>query len=219
MSTVDRAYVMAAMLSILFFVIGVVTGLYVTEYSSENTAQQVNNLKARVENAQLEYIYLSTMGDKISCSSLSQLIESDTNELGAIGGELVALDRKGEKASGFYDLKRDYTLLSVRAWILNSYMSKKCLTYENSIMYFYSIPCNDCIRQGYILDDIRSNDIKDLRVFVLDYGYNESIITTLRRVYNVTQTPSLVIGNRTYTGFQDRDALIRILRNNTCSNC
>ena len=110
------------------------------------------------------------------------------------------------------ELEKDYSLLSVRAWILNSYVTEKCVEDKVVILYFYSVPCSDCIKQGNILDDLREKKFKDrLRVFVLNYDSDEEIVKVLKKTYNITETPSIVIGNSTYVGLMERDKLSDII--------
>ena len=209
MGEINKAYVIAGVVSVLLYVFGVISGLLIQNSSTEYTTQQIESLQRRVENAQLEYIYLNTIGEKLGCNSLSVLIENSTNEVGSIGRELVSLENKGQKGKTFYSLKSEYALLSTRAWILNSYVNERCHSNSTIIMYFYSIPCNDCLTQGYILDDLRDNHLKDrARIFVLDFGSDEPIVQTLRVTYNITTTPSLIVGDKVYSGLTSKEVLL-----------
>jgi hypothetical protein len=206
------AYLAAAVMSVFFFTFGITTGILINQSSVEYTTEQIQKLEGQIENAQLEYIYLNTMGDKLGCDSMTSLVASSTSDVWAIGQELVTLDRTGQTGYHFRKLKREYTLLSVKAWILNEYLTEKCGSDAPAIMYFYSVPCDDCITQGHILDDIRRDHIQDMKVFVVDYSLDEPIVRTLKSSHNVEFTPALIIGNKTYSGLQTKDSLLEILQ-------
>jgi thiol-disulfide isomerase/thioredoxin len=110
------------------------------------------------------------------------------------------------------ELAKDYSLLSVRAWILNSYVNEKCKENKVTLLYFYSVPCKSCIEQGKILDELREKTFQSkIRVFVLNINYNETIVQILKKTYNITETPSIVIGSSTYTGLTDKEKLSEII--------
>jgi hypothetical protein len=211
MNRENRAYMVAGALSVVLFLLGVSVGSLIQKNSTQYTLEQVDGLRRRVENAQLEYVYLTTMGERLGCESLSALIDEGTSDVWAIGRQLQGLDEEGAAGNQFHDLKRDYSLLSVRAWLLNTYMAEKCHTTSPIIMFLYSIPCDDCVRQGKILDDIRGSDYPGMKVFVLDANYNMSIIRTVTSAHNITDTPAVIVGNDSHTGYMSRERLLELI--------
>jgi len=201
----------AGIISFVLYLSGIFTGLYLQKLTIEYTEEKVKDLQRRLENVQLEYMYLSTMGKEVSCDFLTLLVDETTKEVWDIGRELVNLENQRSESKQLSELEKDYSLLSVRAWILNSYVTEKCVEDKVVILYFYSVPCSDCIKQGNILDDLREKKFKDrLRVFVLNYDSDEEIVKVLKKTYNITETPSIVIGNSTYVGLIERDELSNI---------
>lgn len=213
---IKHAYVIAAIMSLVLYFLGVLTGLFVERSVTKFAEERIEILQRRIENAQLEYVYINALGDKLPCNSLSILVEQTTKEVWDISRELVELENRGEKGEKFYNLKRDYSLLSVRAWILNTYVQERCKKDNIIILYFYSIPCSECVEQGYILDNLRENYFKDkMLVFVLDANIDEPIVQTLKKTYNVNTAPSIVIGNTTYSGLTEKEMLLDIISNIT----
>jgi len=126
----------------------------------------------------------------------------------------VSLENQKSTSKRLSELEKDYSLLSVRAWILNSYVIEKCPEDKVVVLYFYSVPCPECIKQGNILDELREERFKDkLRVFVLNVDSDESIVQVLKKTYNITETPSIVIGDSSYVGLMERDKLSEIIFN------
>jgi thiol-disulfide isomerase/thioredoxin len=202
----------AGIMSFILYLSGIFTGFYIQRSTIEYTEQRIQSLQRRLENIQLEYMYLSTMGKEVSCNLLSVLVEGATGEVWDIGRQIVSLENEGTDPERLTELTSDYSLLSVRAWILNSYVNQKCEEDKIVILYFYSVPCSECIQQGNILDELREEVLGDkMRVFVLNINSNESIVQDLVKTYNVVKTPSLVIGNSTYAGLVNKDKLEGII--------
>lgn len=202
-----KAYIFAAIMSIVLYSVGIFTGLYIQKSTISITEKRIETLQRRVESAQLEYVYISTLGDRINCDAISTLVDDTTKDVRNIGRELTNLENKEKIGDKFDTLKRDYAILSTRGWILNSYIEGRCNKNIVPLLYFYSIPCQECEQQGHILD-LLGNEFKDkLLVFVLDVNVEEPIVNTLEKSYNVKATPSIVIGNTTYQGLQTEDLL------------
>lgn len=205
----SRIYIVAAVLSLIFYIVGIMSGLFIEKSMTAYTEEKVKSLQRRVENIQLEYIYLNTMGNELNCEFLSVLLGDTTKEVWGIRNGLVKLEDKQENivSERYQNLKRDYALLSTRAWILNSYVKNRCNEDVVVILYFYSVPCPNCVKQGDILDEVREEFQNKMRIFVLDTNLDEPIVQTLRKTYNITITPSLIIENSTYTGLIEKDKL------------
>ncbi len=206
---IKKAYVLAAFLSLVLYSVGIFTGFMIQKSALKFTEKEVTSLQRRIENLQLEYVYLSTSNDKLNCKFLSALLDDTSKEMWFVRDELVKLesDPKNVDLNNYKELKRDYSLVSTRAWILNSVIKEKCDEGVAVVLYFYSIPCDKCLEQGNILDDLRSDFGSKLRVFVLDMGIDEPIVKTLKSTYLITETPSMVIGNQTFQGFVDKNML------------
>lgn len=220
----QRAYMVAAGLSILFFLMGMLSGLLMERSSVSHTEQRLNDIRAaeqlkaaaeeeraksllrQMENMQLEYAYLSIIGQNISCDALSLLVSETTSKARALGQQLE------NKSADDEDARREYAFLSTKAWILNSYLKEKCRKDAIVLLYFYSVPCDECIEQGHILDDLGANHFKDnLIVFVLNSDIDEPIVNTLKKANNISRTPAIVIGGRTYEGFVSGEDLKKII--------
>jgi len=215
---------MAAVFSILFYMIGVLSGLFIEKSSATYTEEKVSTLqneeKARAlqneqrvqslqrqqENLQLEYAYLSMVGQNLSCDSLSILVSETTDKVRLLGKELE------NKTEATEDIRSEYALLSTKAWILNSYVRDRCRKDFVVLLYLYSVPCDDCIAQGHIIDTVRERYFQDkLVVFVLNSDVDEPIVSTLKKVNKISKTPAIVIGDKTFEGLITEEKLKEIV--------
>jgi len=196
-------------MSLVLYLSGIYTGFYIQQSTIQYTEQRIQSLERRLENVQLEYMYLSTMGKDVTCNFLSVLVDQANREVWDIGKQLVSLENTKADSEKVSQLTSDYSLLSIRAWILNTFVTEKCEENKVAILYFYSVPCPDCIEQGKILDDLRDNYFGDnIRIFVLNTNSKESIAQDLMKTYGISKTPSIVVVNTTYVGFVGKDKLI-----------
>jgi len=196
-------------MALVLYLSGIYTGFYIQQSTIQYTEQRIQTLERRLENVQLEYMYLSTMGKDVTCNFLSVLVDQANREVWDIGKQLVSLENTKTDSEKVSQLTSDYSLLSIRAWILNTFVTEKCEENKVAILYFYSVPCQDCIEQGKILDDLRDNYFGDnIRIFVLNTNSKESIAQDLMKTYGISKTPSIVVVNTTYVGFVEKDKLI-----------
>lgn len=195
----------AGIFSLLFYFLGIMSGFFIENSLTQFTESKVKKLERRVENLQLEYAYLSIIGKDLSCDSLSALTKETTQKVRELGKKL------DEEEPEFEELKKDYAFLSTKAWILNSYLKERCKG-KVVALYFYSVPCEDCIEQGHILDKVRKENFEEeLSVFVLNTNLDEPIVNMLKTAYSIEKTPSLVIGEKTYSGLISEENLTRII--------
>jgi len=80
--------------------------------------------------------------------------------------------------------------------------------------YGVEIKTGTKIGENITIDDLRKEYFKDkLRVFVLNVDTDESIVQVLKKTYNITETPSIVIRESTYIGLMEREKLSEIIYN------
>jgi hypothetical protein len=157
--------------------------------------------------------------DKISIDILSSetqfalLEESSCRDIstGTLSSELGELENKltyTENSRGSDDpevqtLKKYYSLLQIKDYLLMNKISEKCKKTPLSIIYFYSTDgsCEDCEKEGYVLTHLREQ-YPDLRVYAFDYNIDVSAVKTLISINKVkNELPAIVIKDQVYYGF------------------
>lgn len=163
--------------------------------------------------------------DKISIDILSSetqfslLEESLCKDIGTgtLSTELANLEerlsytesQRGVKDPEVQTLKKYYSLLEIKDYLLMNKISEKCKRNPLSIIYFYSTnnDCEDCEREGYVLTRLRET-YPDLRIYSFDYNMDMSAIKTLISINKVeNKLPALIIKDKTYYGFQSIEDL------------
>ncbi|MEN9604412.1 MAG: hypothetical protein RJB39_97 [Candidatus Parcubacteria bacterium] len=130
----------------------------------------------------------STIGFNTELQDLAARIKFMENQLGYQNPDVVAL-------------KKNYTLLQIKDYLLNKEYHDRCKQDVVSILYFHGLDCKACSDQSIILDKIIS-DYPEIRVYYFDINTNTPALATLSSVFKVTSTPSLVINDKIHPGFQ-----------------
>jgi hypothetical protein len=137
-------------------------------------------------------------------------------ELNVLGDKLSHTENeRGEEDQDVIYLKKYYSLLQVKDYLLSKKLAEKCGAKKQPvfIIYFYSNvgDCPDCIKEGYVLTRLKEK-YPDLRVYSFDYNLQLSVIDSLKSIYRVESAlPALVIEDTTYTGYKSVEDLEALL--------
>jgi hypothetical protein len=122
-----------------------------------------------------------------------------SEELNNLAGRLsVAEQNLGTDNAEVTQLKKQYSLLQIKDYLLMKQISEKCPKVNPVfILYFYSNEgdCPDCGRQGDVLTYLRQT-YPALRVYSFDYNLDLGALKTLTSLNKVdgTRLPSMIIG-------------------------
>lgn len=157
---------------------------------------------------------------QLNCSEISQNpVLSD--ELNNLASRLsVAESNLGADNPEVIQIKKQYSLLQIKDYLLMRQISEKCPKVKPVfILYFYSNDgtCEDCRTQGDVLTYLRQT-YPSLRVYSFDYhlelGALETLIT-LNQI-NAYQLPAMVVNGRApaygFKNLQDMQKLVPELK-------
>lgn len=163
---------------------------------------------------------LSVMEDKLSIDSLSletqfSLLEAApcdsvassatlTSELADFGSRLsYAEGQLGSDDPHVIRLKKRYSLLAIRDYLITKQLAEACGTELVTVLYFYSNDgdCDDCNKAGYALSYLRDTN-PTLRVYSFDYNLDLGALKTFITVVKVDgPLPAFVINEKHFYGF------------------
>ena len=115
----------------------------------------------------------------------------------------------GDKNEEVRELKRYYSLLEIKDYLLNKRIAEKCGQAPSYVIYFYSNEgdCPDCEREGYVLTYLREK-YPSLKVYSFDYHLDLAALRTLISILKIkNELPSVVIGGQVSYGFKEKEAL------------
>ena len=123
------------------------------------------------------------------------------------------MESQGGRTEEITRLKRLYSLLLIKDYLLMQRVAEKCHLEPVFILYFYSNKgdCDDCENQGYVLTAL-SRDYPQLRVYSFDYNLGVGALQTLISIHDIENAlPALVINYKIYYGFHGVDDIKEIL--------
>ncbi len=203
-----KKYIIVFLLTAGIFTIAFIVSNYINN-------RRYDIIKTTTDKISIDILSLETQFElfqESSCASLKNSILSD--EINALADKLsYAENQRGADDSDVITLKKYYSLLEIKDYLLMKKVDKRCDVKPISILYFYTNKqkCTDCTRQGYVLTKLRI-DHPELKIYSFDYDLNLSAIKTLTSIYKVTkEMPAIVINEKSYNKFQSIDDIIKII--------
>jgi hypothetical protein len=180
------------------------TAIYLSNYFG---AQKINQLKTIQDQISIDVLSSETqfsLLSELSCKNISDSVFSD--ELGELGNKLQwSEDNLGNTAEVAY-LKKYYSLLEIKDYLLTKQISARCGVKSAFILYFYTTAanCSLCEQESLVLSTLRT-EYPELRVYSFDYSTDLSAVTSMLQIYKIKDTvlPALVIDDNVLTGFQN----------------
>ncbi len=176
-------------------------------------AQRVADIRTIEDNIAIDLLSSETKFDllgNLDCKTIAKNpILSD--ELNSLAGHLsVAENNLGSDNQEVISLKKRYSLLEIKDYILMQQIREKCHVKQVYILYFYSNSgdCKDCGRTGDVLTYLRQK-YPSLRVYSFDYNLDLSALKTLISLKTIRgELPAFIINDRvTIYGFKTLDEI------------
>lgn len=210
MRTIDwKKYLFVFIITTLVFF----TALFMSDKINERRFAELQDIENRIST---DIVSLETQFDL-----LEELSCSDINEKTVLSTELDSLAQRlgftegqvGADNPEVIRLKRSYTLLQIKDYLLMKKVSQKCGLDPIFILYFYSNKgdCAECTKEGHVLTYLREQYPR-LRVYSFDYNLDLSALDTLITINKIQgDLPALVIEDDVYYGFQSIEDVEDIL--------
>lgn len=177
--------------------------------SNKFNDEKIDSLRGLGSQISLDILSAETRFSLLQKTSCEHIVDQATSTIGFntelqdMASRIKFLENQlGYENTDVVTLKKNYTLLQIKDYLLSKEYHDRCKQNIVSILYFHSADCKDCVNQSIILDKIVS-DYPEIRVYYFDLGTYTPALSTLASVFKVTQTPTLVINDKVYSGFQD----------------
>lgn len=206
----SKKYIFAFIITALVFL----GALLVSNYFSKNRIEEVKNVEDKIS---LDILSSETQFALLKESSCKAIDHSTTfsEELNLLAAKLSYMeDNLGDTNRDVISLKKYYSLLEIKDYLLTAQVEQKCGTKPITIIYFYSNKdgeCADCVKEGYVLTKLRE-DFPELRVYSFDYNLDLSAVKTMVSIQGVrNKLPALIVRDEPYYGFKSADDLESII--------
>ncbi len=176
--------------------------------SNQLSISKVREVRDLEDQIALNVLSTETRYSLLQNSSCSHLSTNNTNDIG-LNAELTDITHRVKFMAGQlgYDdpkvvsLKKYYTLLQIKDYLLTKELYNRCGTHIVSILYLYQESCEECVKQSIILDEL-SKRYPEIRVYWIDKDLQTPALDTLISILRIQKTPSIVIKDKVYDSLQ-----------------
>lgn len=196
-------YLAAFAITTLIFVFGVLAGNMVSEKKLVSITDLQQDIQIKTAGTELQYLLLA----EHPCESVNS--STLTSQLFEIGSKLDFMEGQlGKKNKDVLSLKEYYSLLEIKHWLLTRKADQVCKQDNNWVLYFYSNlgDCGDCEQQGVVLSTLHKK-FGNINIYSFDFNIDNPAIDAIKEIYKVTSVPTIVINNKAYPGFKDKEGV------------
>lgn len=189
-------------LGITLIIIGTV--IYAINFLNRQRLTELNGIQDRLATDTLSLETQFSLLETAPCEDQTEGTQL-SKEVSELGDRLAqAENRLGSKNEQVLNLKKQYSLLQIRDYILTKRLATTCNVTPTVALYFYSNTpgsCTDCDRASYALSYLHQTYPK-LRVYSFDYDLDLGALRTLIAVEKVRPDfPAFVINGKRSYGF------------------
>lgn len=203
----------AVIISAILFISGVYVGYSINKEKLSSIETTMRKITSDVQNFQLEFLFLDVLGENATCPFLGDTLSTINKESYDIGTRLESYGKEGEiqDYNEYMNTKREYSRLLIGYWLLANKLKKSCKLDVDTVIYFYSKNCEKCDDQAFILTYFKKNLGEKILIFTLDGDLDEPSIQVIKRNYNITSYPTLIINGQSYNEFVSKDKIENII--------
>ncbi|MFA7000135.1 MAG: hypothetical protein WC241_03400 [Candidatus Paceibacterota bacterium] len=184
-----------------------VAGLWIANYFNNKKIDQLKSIEDKISLDLMSSETQFSLLQELSCKDVSSTVLS--SELNSLAEKISYSETNlGNNDGNVVSLKRYYSLLEIKDYLLMKKITERCGQKSIFILYFYkNDKCDDCTKQGYVLTSLKEK-YPDLRVYSFDYNLDLSAIRAMTSIYKVPDNlPAIVINGKVYSGFQSIEAI------------
>ena len=203
-------YIAVFAITTLIFILGIWVGNYFSTEKLTKLNEMEQDMKIDTMAIDIQYSLIS----EDPCSSIDPSILTD--ELYNIAQKLNYMENQlGVDNPSVQRLKEYYSLLEIQHYLFLKKTQKECNKNYTFILYFYSNKgdCPTCEEQGYTLTYIRKI-YPNVRIYPFDINIENIALETIKHQYKLDKNkglPLLVINEKSYYGFKDKNQLLPLL--------
>ena len=179
-----------------------ISGLWISNYLSNKKIDQLKSIEDKISVDLMSSETQFSLLQELSCKDVTTNVLS--SELNSFADKITFSENNiGNDDSNVVSLKKYYSLLEIKDYLLMKKITERCVEKSIFILYFYkNEKCEDCTKQGYVLTSLREK-YPNLRVYSFDYNLDLSSIKAMTSIYKVPDNlPAIVINGKVYSGLK-----------------
>ena len=187
----------AFVLTLVIFILGMAVGYWLDNGRVEEIRQEYKEMEIRSSDARMQALYYQTFSDSPNfCGPAIEENLKFSEKVYSEGLRIERYERINKLSPSLVTDKRQYVLLKLQFWLNSIELKKTCNANYTNLVYFYS-HYNTTIAenvQSAALLDLKADCGRDLMLIPLPVDLNITTIDILLDQYNISSTPSILIG-------------------------
>jgi len=189
------------------------TGFWVSNRINDLRLAELRNIQDRIGTDILSLETQFALLESLSCQNIRENSVL-SSELNALAARLAYTENQlGSANEEVEALKRQYSLLEIKDYLLMQRVSEKCGLKPVFVLYFYSNQgdCKKCETAGHVLTYLRET-YPQLRVYSFDYHLDLGALETLIAINKIEpRLPAFVINGKVHYEISDLESIEKIL--------
>lgn len=201
-------YIIAFFITASLFAIAAGLSNFFSDKKIEDMRSIQNKISTDILSSETQFSLLS----ELSCEQ-DEESNNFSMELNDLADKISFAEENMKNSEDVVELKRYYSLLEIKDYLLTKKINQKCGEKLIPILYFYTTAnnCTECVKQGYVLTELRQK-YPFIRVYSFDYNLNLSALKALIKIYKIedTKLPAIVVDEKKFTGFKTAEEIEEI---------
>lgn len=199
-------YIIVFFITLTLFLTAIWLSSFINNYKLNDIKDIQDKIAIDISSSETQFQLLQG----ISCKDVTVSTLSDA--LSNLAEKITYSEQNIKQQDQVSDLKKYYSLLEIKDYLLMQKIKEKCNTPVIPIFYFYTTSenCANCVKESAVLSELR-NKYPELRVYSFDYNLDLSALDTLKKIFKVDdkKLPAIYINDKLYTGFQSEEDILR----------
>ncbi len=186
-----RQYIIVLFITVGIFGVAYYASYFVNQKKLVDLQKAQDKISVNILTSETEL----DLADALSCAEIDN--NYLTKELGELSSKIAHAEQNDTlSADEILNLKKRYSIIQLQDFVLSKRIGEKCGQETSTILYFYTTreKCPDCVKQGMILDAVKSAN-KKVRVYSFDSKIDLASIETLKTLYNIKEELPVVVVN------------------------
>lgn len=189
----------------LLLIIGILIGNYLSNMKLSDIQEMENNVQFDIMSLEIQNLLFEENPCTTSVIPIEEKLVDTSTKISFMEDQL------GKTNEEVIRLKKYYSLLEIRHFLLMQKRKDECSMNYNLILFFYSNKddkISESQKQGYVLDSLRQKYGTDkVKVYSLDTDLNLFIVSDLSKYYNITNVPGIILNEKAFLGFHSKEDL------------
>lgn len=208
-----RVYIAAAIITTLLLATGFLLGMLIEGQRIGYIQEKDFEKRIELESLQVQYLYINVLSQEKNCPAMQTTLSTSVRTLEETRQRLEDYMKDSVLNNKEFELLlRQYMIQETRYWLLAKQAKEMCETDTVTILNFHSRECDGCEEEGFLLSYMKKKFGDKLLIFSFDTDFKEEpMVQILMDSYNITSTPTIIVGERKIEGLTTREELHKII--------